>query len=336
MKKIINYIVILSFALTLQSCAESVRLAEIHDNMGFQKTTKKHYVKPSKKPKKPRQNIITVKKNDQLFILANRYSVSSREIIRLNKLKPPYKLRVGQKLILPKSRLHKVKKGESLYGIARKYNVSITRLVQVNGLNEPYVIKSGEKLLIPFSMEETANNKQISQVKKKGKRSNSKNSKRKKDSNVKKTFQSNKKTTSRDNKNSKTSKKGRSPKYFYWPLKGKIISNFGKKTKGINNDGINISAKEGTPIRAAAKGTVAYIGNKLKSFGNLVIIRHSGGWLTSYAHQSEISVTKGSTVKSGQIIGRVGSTGKVKKPQLYFSIRKGRKPINPNKMLKNG
>jgi len=338
--KLKNKIALLIICLLIQSCAEPIRMAELNNNLGFLNTKKTHYVKPSKKPKQPKQKVVTVKRGDQLFILANKYSVSSREIIRLNNLKPPYRLREGQKLTLPKSRLHKVKKGESLYGIARKYNTSITRLVQINSLEEPYIIKSGEKLLIPFSINEFASKKK-SYVKtkskpSKGKKANSKNNYKKNKAHKTSSTAKKNKAKKKNSNNVAKNNKQRSPKYFYWPIKGKIISDYGKKTKGISNDGINIVAKEGTPIRSSAKGTVAYIGRKLKSFGNLVIIRHSGGWLTSYAHQKEVYVTKGTTVKSGQIIGRVGNTGKVKTPQLYFSIRKGKKSINPHKMLKNG
>lgn len=329
LKIIIKYTLLLSLFISLQACEETSERPVTRDNYGFEKTKKGYYVTPQKKPEK--SNIITVKKGDQLFVLAKKYSVSSRDIIKLNKLKPPYDLLVGQKLILPKSKIHKVKKGESLYGISRKYGVDVTRLVQMNGLKKPYVIKSGEKLLIPYSTYNIAGKNRSSSVKyitRPPKETTAKN--------VKKNYSKTKKHRKYSSKKSSDNTSKRSPKYFYWPIKGKIISNFGNKTKGISNDGINIVAKEGTPIRSAAKGTVAYIGNKLKSFGNLIIIRHGGGWLTSYAHQKEIYVTKGATVKSGQIIGRVGSTGKVRKSQLYFSIRKGRKAVNPQKMLKNG
>ena len=88
-------------------------------------------------------------------------------------------------------------------------------------------------------------------------------------------------------------------------------------------------------IKAAENGVVAYSGNELKGFGNLVLIKHSDGWITAYAHADKISVKKGMTVKKGQVIGEVGNTGNVKTPQLHFEVRKGTKASNPINYLKN-
>jgi murein DD-endopeptidase MepM/ murein hydrolase activator NlpD len=101
------------------------------------------------------------------------------------------------------------------------------------------------------------------------------------------------------------------------------------------NDGINISASRGTAVRSAENGVVAYAGNEIKGMGNLVIVQHSDGWMTVYAHMDTMSVRRGARVKVGDKIGTVGQTGKVDSPQLHFEIRKGTKAYNPSSYLKN-
>ncbi|NDF13099.1 MAG: LysM peptidoglycan-binding domain-containing protein, partial [Proteobacteria bacterium] len=116
---------------------------------------------------------------------------------------------------------------------------------------------------------------------------------------------------------------------FIWPLKGKVIGDFGPQKGGINNEGINIAAPVGTPVKAAADGEVIYTGTGLKSYGKLVIIKHKNGWVTAYAHNSDILVKSGQRVHQGQTISKVGNTGRVEKPQLHFAIRQGREAVDP-------
>lgn len=116
---------------------------------------------------------------------------------------------------------------------------------------------------------------------------------------------------------------------FMWPLRGEIISTYGTKPGGLRNDGINIAAAQGTAVAAAESGIVAYAGNQLKSFGNLVLIRHDGGWVTVYAHLADIGVQQGQRVTRGQPIGTVGQTGNVRSPQLHFAVRKGDQVVDP-------
>ena len=120
---------------------------------------------------------------------------------------------------------------------------------------------------------------------------------------------------------------------FLWPVRGSIVSDFGSKPGGLQNDGINIAARRGTPIRAAADGVVVYAGNELRGFGNLLLIKHSGGWVTAYAHAETLVVRRGQQVKRGQIVGRVGNTGSVTAPQLHFEVRRGSRPVNPRDYL---
>ncbi|MDE1972304.1 MAG: LysM peptidoglycan-binding domain-containing M23 family metallopeptidase [Hyphomicrobiales bacterium] len=121
---------------------------------------------------------------------------------------------------------------------------------------------------------------------------------------------------------------------FRWPVRGRVIASFGPKPSGLQNDGINLAVPEGTPVKAAEDGVVAYAGNELKGYGNLVLLRHSDGFVTAYANASEILVKKGDTVKRGQVIAKSGQTGNVTSPQLHFEIRKGATPVDPAQYLK--
>jgi murein DD-endopeptidase MepM/ murein hydrolase activator NlpD len=123
---------------------------------------------------------------------------------------------------------------------------------------------------------------------------------------------------------------------FRYPVRGRIISGFGSKPNGSTNDGINFSVPEGTPIKAAEGGVVAYAGNELKGFGNLVLIRHAGEWVTAYAHASEIMVKRGDVVRRGQVIAKSGATGNVSAPQLHFEVRRGATPVDPMDHLPQG
>jgi murein DD-endopeptidase MepM/ murein hydrolase activator NlpD len=120
---------------------------------------------------------------------------------------------------------------------------------------------------------------------------------------------------------------------FRWPVRGRVISGFGPIPNGQQNDGINLAVPEGTQVRAAEDGVVAYSGNELKGYGNLVLVRHSDGYVTAYAHASELMVKRGDNVKRGQVIAKSGATGSVNAPQLHFEIRKGSSPVDPTKYL---
>jgi murein DD-endopeptidase MepM/ murein hydrolase activator NlpD len=123
---------------------------------------------------------------------------------------------------------------------------------------------------------------------------------------------------------------------FRWPVRGRISEGFGPRPSGGQNDGINVSVPQGTPIKAAEDGVVAYAGSELKGYGNLVLIRHSNGFVTAYAHASELNVKKGEQVKRGQVIGKAGATGNVTAPQLHFEVRKGATPVDPAQYLTGG
>jgi murein DD-endopeptidase MepM/ murein hydrolase activator NlpD len=120
---------------------------------------------------------------------------------------------------------------------------------------------------------------------------------------------------------------------FGWPLRGKILSNYGPKSGGRANDGINIAAPLGSPVYASKSGTVAYAGNELRGFGNMVLVRHDGGMFTVYAHLDSIKVAKEDSIGKGQVLGTVGKSGGVSEPQLHFEVRRGSNPLDPKKFL---
>lgn len=123
---------------------------------------------------------------------------------------------------------------------------------------------------------------------------------------------------------------------FRWPVTGRIISEFGSKPGGNRNEGINVAVPEGTPVKAADTGTVIYSGNELKGYGNLVLVRHSNGWVSAYAHNSRLNVKRGDKVNRGDVIANAGATGSVSSPQLHFELRNGNKPVDPMAHLPKG
>jgi murein DD-endopeptidase MepM/ murein hydrolase activator NlpD len=120
---------------------------------------------------------------------------------------------------------------------------------------------------------------------------------------------------------------------FAWPVSGKVISDFGATANGGKNDGINIATALGAPIHASASGTVTYAGDELKNYGNLVLVKHAGGFTTAYAHAERLVVARGDFVAKGQVIGYSGQTGDVTSPQLHFEIRSASTPVNPREYL---
>ena len=118
---------------------------------------------------------------------------------------------------------------------------------------------------------------------------------------------------------------------FRWPARGRVIAGFG--TGG--NEGINIALPEGTPVRAAEGGTVAYAGSELKGYGNLILIKHDDGYVSAYAHNRDLMVERGDSVRRGQVIANSGRTGNVNAPQLHFEIRKGSDPVDPMPYLRS-
>jgi murein DD-endopeptidase MepM/ murein hydrolase activator NlpD len=121
--------------------------------------------------------------------------------------------------------------------------------------------------------------------------------------------------------------------HFAWPLNGRILAGYGTAANGSHNDGISIAAPRGTPIAAIEAGTVAYAGNELRGYGNLILVKHADGWISAYGHCDELLAKKGDQVHRGTVIAKVGATGNVNEPQLYFELRRGKRPVDPREFL---
>ncbi len=258
--------------------------------------------------------IITVRPRDTLFGLGRRYGTGAAAIVQANGLRPPYRLVPGQKLRIPLLRRHVVARGETLYGISRRYGTDVYAIARLNGLGEPYRLRPGQVLKLPAPREKTIAPARVAKppvLAQKAKPSAA---------------------PVRAKPNPSSPGGGRTA--FIWPVHGKVISRFGPKANGRQNDGINIAIRRNEKIRAVAPGTVVYAGNELKGFGNLVLIRHRGGYTSAYAHNARLLVRRGDKIAQGQVIALGGSSGSVTRPQLHFEIRKGRKAINPLIVLK--
>lgn len=120
---------------------------------------------------------------------------------------------------------------------------------------------------------------------------------------------------------------------FPWPVRGRVLGAYGNSPGGGHNDGINIAAPLGTPVRAIDGGTVVYSGNEVKGYGNIVLIRHANGWISAYAHLEDVDVKQGDAISPGEVIAKVGNSGGVTEPQLHFELRRGKKPVNPTEFL---
>lgn len=267
---------------------------------------------------------LVVLRGDTLYSLSRRHKIPVRVLITENDLKPPYVLVAGQKLHVPASRWYTVAHGETLSVIANRYHLGIDDVVQRNNLSPPYIIRTGQVLVLPPDVK---SRKSLPvQAKKVAERTPDRSPHSTKQAGIRAV--STEKGTLPD---TRASSHGRQA--FVWPVQGKIVGSFGPAGKGFRNDGINIAAPAGTPIRAADKGTVAYAGNGIKGFGNLILVKHEGGWMTAYAHSSDILVRRGDIVRRGQTIARIGSTGNVKHPQLHFEIRRGSQALDPQVYL---
>lgn len=266
---------------------------------------------------------VEVQKGDTLYAISRKYDVSISELIDVNNLDEPYTLNVGQTLKLPHAASYTVAKGDTLYSIARKNDVDVHTLSKINNIKSPYTLYVGQTLNLSNTPVHKNSTKVYAQ-------NNSAKTKSVQTVDTANKTASNKQI--RASSRSKAISVSRKSK-FMWPVNGAIVSNFGIVGKGRRNDGINIKAALGTNVKAADKGVVAYAGNELKGFGNLVLIKHADGYITAYAHNAKLFVKKGQTVLRGEKIATVGSTGSVNTPQLHFEVRAGKKAVNPRSYL---
>src|SRR5579872_4562619 len=300
---------------------------------------------------------IIVGTSDSLEILARRYNVTPAAILQANGYKGPRVLSPGQQLIIPRSSaamavpamtapatkpvavtsvpvIHVVNRGETLAGIARRNHMSVAELAKANGIEPTAKLALGMKLTVPLKSA-AASAGLSAQAAPTSAGPATKVAAGSADSSQKARLAQT--TNVEDGPGAETSVKaaeatGALPT-FRWPVRGKVITSYGAKTNGKANDGINLAVPEGTPVKAAEDGVVAYSGNELKGYGNLVLIRHANGYVTAYAHASELFVKRGDTIKRGQVIAKSGQSGEVGSPQLHFEIRKGSTPVDPLQFL---
>ena len=269
---------------------------------------------------------ITVASGDTLYSLSRKYQIPVNDLAVLNKLSSPFTLSVGQSLKVPKLDDSQIRSAKEIKQIKTE-----SKTTTVVAKDKP--VSNVKKSVESKQPEKSVDKKTVNQKKDSTRKTDKKTTTASKKTESKKTNQVDKKSkVSTTTQSPKIS--ARSSSKFSWPVRGKILSQYGAKNKGLFNDGINISAPIGTAVRAAENGVVAYAGNEVKGMGNLIIIQHSDGWMTVYAHLDSMSVRRGSKVSVGQQIGKIGKTGKVDKPQLHFEIRKGTKAYNPITYLK--
>ncbi len=312
----------------------------------------------------PASGRIAVRPGDNVHAIARRYGLSMRDIIRLNGLAAPYRLLPGQTLRLPTPRRHVVAAGDSLWSISRQHDVPLSALARVNRIEPPYRILPGDTLQLPGRTEPAATPpaakaKPVAKAPTKPA--------------ARETPQSSAATTSgrapvpppppaRASARKQPAKPvakpakpvtvaeppaapvqtalkappARSSGRFLRPLAGPIVAGFGPQPDGLHNDGINIAAPEGSAVHAAEAGSVAYAGNELPGYGNLLLIKHSDGWVSAYAHNEHLLVKRGDTVRRGQRIAMVGSSGRVTTPQLHFELRRQGRAVDPTPHLQGG
>ena len=283
---------------------------------------------------------VTIGKGDTYYSIAQRHKISVRMLIAENNAKPPYRLQIGDVIRIPNPSFYVVRKGDTLYSIARRYQVEINRLARQNKIKPPYILAINTQLILPDGASKIASPRHITPINGRA-RLAVRISKATKPP-IKTVSQKTLPRPQQQNPPSRATKARRAhlppisthgPNRFIEPLRGKLISAYGPKKNGFHNDGINIAAPEGTPIKAVAPGVVVYVGNELKGYGNLILIRHHQEWVSAYAHVSQFNVRIGGTVKTGDIIAEVGRTGNVEKPQLHFELRKGTRAVNPQSFI---
>ena len=246
---------------------------------------------------------VSVKRGDSLYLIAKRENVPVRALIDANRLRAPYTLRVGQVLVLPPTRSVAVAATAPAPAPAAAPGPTETTLPPAFPVGR-VANAPAPPLAPPPAAPPVATTPEPAPA-----------------------------IAAPEPPAADPAPPPRSGRGFTWPVRGSVVSNFGAKAGGLQNDGINIAAARGTPVRAADAGVVVYAGNELKGFGNLLLLRHADGWMTAYAHLDDIAVERGQSVQRGQVVARVGQSGSVTFPQLHFEVRRGTRPVDPRDHL---
>ncbi len=250
------------------------------------------------------ESVHVVRPGETLGGVAARAKVPRILIAEANGLKRPYHVHAGQRLKLPRTRHHRVQPGETGFDIAYRYGEPFSAIAVANGLKPDGKLKTGQDLLIPTLIAPSAPPKTESAG-----------------------------TTETDVKTDKSEAKSDQPAVghhrFDWPLAGTISRGYHARGDADYHDGIDITAEPGTAVRAAAAGTVIFAGKEPQNFGNLVVIDHGHGWQSAYGFLGRITLHKGDEVHAHERLGTVGHTGKARRDELHFELRKNNKPVDP-------
>ncbi|MEC9367633.1 MAG: M23 family metallopeptidase [Pseudomonadota bacterium] len=287
-------------------------------------------------PPPPKTKDYVIKRGDTLSSIAIANDSSVDAIMKANNMEST-RLRDGQTIKIPvtgaapvatarasgasRARTHVVQSGDSFYTIAKKYDIEdYKEIARVNDMRVTETLQLGQELKLPDGTASAkAEEKEPVKV-----------------ANATPDMPLPNAKPDKDEKPSSASLPGPEPmtgNEFRWPVRGRIIAGFGPGDNGKHNDGINLAVPAGTSVKAAENGVVAYAGNELQGYGNLVLIRHANNWVSAYAHNEELMVKRGDTVQRGQVIAKAGKSGSVSQPQLHFELRKGSKPVDPTKFL---
>jgi len=296
---------------------------------------------------------VTVGHGETIEGIARKHGVPVAALMQTNGIREPGQIRPGQRLVIPRyvstspknaptyvaqtkagGNVHVVKSGETLMSISRGTGVTVAALAKTNRIEPSKKLSVGDRLTIPQGGHQVAAANPPAAPKVAEPRTAPAEKIKVASAAPVQTAHVAKEEQPRTTETVVNSAEpsGALPS-FRWPARGRVIAGFGSKPNGTQNDGINLAVPEGTPIKAADDGVVAYAGNELKGYGNLVLIRHSNGYVSAYAHASELLVKRGDTIRRGQVIAHAGQTGNVTSPQLHFEIRKGSTPVDPTQFL---
>jgi murein DD-endopeptidase MepM/ murein hydrolase activator NlpD len=307
---------------------------------------------------------ITVGPGDTIDAIARRNGVPASAIVQANNIAPPATIYPGQRLVIPRytaapavaaapaptsrpaapapvaaasqvgaSGVHVVAAGDTLSRISRLYRKPVGEIAKANNIQAGGTLNVGDRLVIPGAPAQAAKPGAPAPAAPAAQAKPAASAAAKDSQPVQSASVVTPAPDTLDKDAAKLAEgTGALPK-FRWPANGRIIAGYGPTTNGQQNDGINIALPENTPVKAAEDGVVAYAGNELKGYGNLVLVRHPNGYVTAYAHAKELLVKRGDQVKRGQVIARSGQTGNVNAPQLHFEIRKGASPLDPTRFL---
>jgi murein DD-endopeptidase MepM/ murein hydrolase activator NlpD len=301
---------------------------------------------------------VTVAAGDTVESLGRKHGVPASAILQANGLTNPAILRPGQRLVIPRysaasvvaraehgrsptppGGAHVVAAGETLNSLSRHYGKSVSQIAAANHISPSSHLKIGERIVIPGAKPTMVAAKTTAPaapahpaapVHQEPAVPHQKVASAEPQPSARVAAPTAEKPSEETVGSAPTSAHAPS---FRWPVRGRIITGFGPKTNGQQNDGIDLAVPEGTAVRAAEDGVVAYAGNELKGYGNLILVRHNNGFVTAYAHASELMVKRGDQIRRGQVIARSGQTGNVSSPQLHFEIRKGSAPVDPLQYL---